>query len=128
MKRFPLIIAVMTVLVILLGIFLFSRKPSGESVASPLPSNYEYFWGEGCPHCANVAEFLNSWENANRVEIEKKEVYENQENAKLLLTRAQSCNLPNNQVGVPFLFTPEGKCLVGDSPIISFFKQLEFEN
>jgi hypothetical protein len=128
MKRFPLIISVTTVLIISLGIFLLSRKPSEEFVVTPLPSNYEYFWGEGCPHCANVADFLDSWENTDKIEIEKKEVYEDQENANLLLARAQYCKLPNNQVGVPFLFTPEGKCFVGDTPIISFFEQLEFEN
>jgi len=128
MKRFPLIIGVTTVLIILLGIFLLSRKPGGEPVVNPLPSNYEYFWGEGCPHCANVTEFLDSWENADKVEVNKKEVYEDKENAALLLSRAQSCNLPNNQIGVPFLFTPEGKCFIGDTPIISFFEQLEFEN
>lgn len=115
-----------TILIILAGIFLFSKEPVGDSVVPSPPSNYEYYWGEGCPHCANVTDFFNSWKNMDKVKIEKKEVYENQDNAKLMLTRSQSCNLQNNQVGVPFLFTPEGECFVGDAPIINFFEQLEF--
>ncbi len=126
MKSFPLLISAATILIIFAGIFLFSKKPAVDSVAPSLPSSYEFYWGEGCPHCGNVADFFNSWEKIDMVEIEYKEVYENQETAKLMLTRAQFCNLQNNQIGVPFLFTPEGECFVGDTPIINFFEQLEF--
>lgn len=32
--------------------------------------------------------------------------------------------LDSGQMAVPFLVTPEGKCLVGDTPIIELFKSL----
>jgi len=125
MKRFPIIAGLITMLIIVGGIFMFSRKDSSEAGAPPPnPTGYEYFGGQGCPHCANVEEFLSTWENKDRIELEKKEVYNNPANAQLMRQRANSCGLLSNQVGVPFLFTPEGECVTGDTPIINFFKSL----
>jgi glutaredoxin len=92
-----------------------------------LPSNYEYFWGEGCPHCAKVDEFLDSWEHADKLELDKKEIYSNRVNSNLLQERGKSCGIPFNQIGVPFVFTPQGECITGDEPIIDFFKSFDFE-
>ena len=129
MKRFPLLVGIVSILIIIGGVFLFSNKSTNNTdVTSPnLPDSYEYYWGEGCPHCANVEEFFSTWENRDKIQIDKKEVYKNQGNAGQFKSRAEYCNLPNNQVGVPFLFTPEGECAIGDTPIINLFEQLEFE-
>ncbi len=129
MKRFPLLVGLVLILIIIGGVLLFSNDSTNNPGANPptLPDSYEYYWGEGCPHCTNVEEFLNSWENRDKVQIDKKEVYKNQDSIDLFKSRVEYCKLPNNQIGVPFLFTPEGKCVVGDTPIISLFEQLEFE-
>lgn len=128
MKRFPLLVGFVSILIIIGGVFVFSKN-SNTNNPTPieLPTSYEYYWGEGCPHCANVEDFLNSWENRDKVEIEKKEIYKNLSNQKIFKARVDYCGLPNNQVGVPFLFTPEGKCVIGDTPIISLFENLVFE-
>lgn len=129
MKRFPLLVGIALILIIIGGVFLFSRNPTNNSEAAPptLPDSYEYYWGEGCPHCKNVEKFLNTWENRDKIQVDKKEVYKNQDNIDLFRSRVEYCKLPNNRVGVPFLFTPEGKCFVGDTPIINLFEQIEFE-
>jgi glutaredoxin len=129
MKRFPLLVGLVSILIIIGGVFLLSNDPGDNPQADPptLPEAYEYYWGEGCPHCANVEEFLNTWENKDKVQVDKKEVYKDQDNINLFQSRVKYCELPNNQVGVPFLFTPEGECVVGDTPIINLFEQLEFE-
>lgn len=113
---------ILAIFLLIGGIFYFSRKKAPEVLS--LPTSYEYFWGDGCPHCAKVEEFFNTWEKKDQVAIDKKEVWNNRENATLLNQRANSCGLRPSDVGVPFLFTPEGKCITGDEPIINFFKNL----
>ena len=124
MKKFFLPFVLLAILVIIIGGVLLSSKQEKQEPL-PLPSSYEYFWGDGCPHCAVVEEFLNSWEKKDLVKIEKKEVWKNAANAKYLEQRAESCGYKPSEIAVPFLFTPEGKCLVGDKPIITFFETLE---
>lgn len=125
MKKFFLpFLLLVTLLLILGGVFLFSKEKL-VSEPSSLPSSYEYFWGDGCPHCANVEEFLSSWEGREKVSIDKKEVWSDKKNALLMRDRATYCKLPLNTLGVPFMFTPEGKCIEGDVAIIELFKGLE---
>lgn len=124
MKKFFLpFIGALTLLTIVGGVFLFSKK-TPKSSPLPLPSSYEYFWGDGCPHCAVVEEFFSIWEGQDKIVIDKKEVWASAANAKILQERATFCGIRPSEVGVPFLFTPEGKCLSGNEPIIDFFKNL----
>ncbi|MBU0572800.1 hypothetical protein KKH23_02305 [Patescibacteria group bacterium] len=129
MKRFSLLVGFVSILIIIGGVFIFSNDSKNETEATPpnLPDSYEYYWGEGCPHCANVEKVLGTWDNRDKIQIDKKEVYKNQENAELFKSRVEYCELPNNQVGIPFLFTPEGECVVGDTPIINLLEQIKFE-
>jgi len=122
MKRFGLIAVVATVIILAGGVYLFSRTSKPETV--PPVSGYEYYWGETCPHCANVEEFLQSWEDKDKVQIDKREVYLNKANASLLAERAKSCGISPSSLGVPFLVTPEGACITGDTPIIGHFQNL----
>ncbi|OGM09758.1 hypothetical protein A2W13_01070 [Candidatus Woesebacteria bacterium RBG_16_36_11] len=127
MKKFPLIIGLITIVVIVGGVLLFSKNNSpSNSTPPPLPTSYEYFWGEGCPHCVNVEEFIKTWEGRDKVSIDKKEVFNNSANNKLFKQRGAYCNIKQNNMGVPLLFTPEGKCISGDVAIIDFFKSLKY--
>lgn len=129
MKRFPLLVGFVSILIIIGGVIIFSNNSTDnpEATPPPLPDFYEYYWGEGCPHCASVEEFFSTWENRDKVRVDKKEIYKNKDNIDLFKSRAEFCKLSNNQVGVPFLFTPEGECIVGDTPIINLFEQIIFE-
>lgn len=112
-----------TLLLIFGGAYLMS-KDNTTAKQFPLPSSPEYFWGDGCPHCTIVEEFLNSWDKKDSINIDKKEVWSNKTNAEIYNSRADYCKIPSTQRGVPMMFTPEGKCLQGDEEIIEFLKKL----
>lgn len=90
MKNSPLVAVVLTLLVLVGGIFLLLGR-------------------------------------SKKVEIKKFEVWYDRQNAALYNQRADYCQIPKDQRGVPFLFTLEGKCLTEDGPIIDHFKNLKLE-
>jgi glutaredoxin len=127
-KKFLPLMILGALVIIAFGVVIFPRDNSPEATSSspfPLPTSYELFWGEGCPHCANVDDFLETWDKKDEIKVEKKEVYENKGNSTLLAQRANYCKINTYNIGIPFLFTPDGKCISGDTPIIDFFKSLE---
>lgn len=99
-----------------------------QEVASPsaqdIAGTFEYFWGNTCPHCTNVAEFIETWVFKDKIKITKLEVYDNRDNARLLGEKAVVCKIPKDQIPVPFLVTSSGKCIIGDQPIIEYFKKI----
>ncbi len=118
---------IITTIVLLLGGGYFLTKPQESTQVPPRDTTeYEYFWGNGCPHCAKVQEFFDSWEKKDSVKINKREVWYNKMNQKIMEDRFNNCSpKPNSsQMAVPFMVTPDGKCLVGDTPIIELFKSL----
>lgn len=131
MKKTLAIVFGLTVLLIIGGILVINKKenatgstPSDVSSVTSPPSHLEYYWGNGCPHCKNVADFLDSWDRKDEVEIEKFETWYVAQNAQKLKKVAEYCSIPANQVGVPLLFTPSGDCITGDQPIIDYLKAL----
>jgi len=88
------------------------------------PGNKEIilFYGEGCPHCANVESYLKENDIESRIKIEKKEVYFNRQNSELLSQKARACGIKTNEIGVPFLWDGS-KCIIGEEDIINFFKE-----
>ena len=110
---------VLIAIVVIVVLFLFF-KPNTYT----LPANLTYYWGDGCPHCKTVADFMSSWDKRDVVKIDKKEVWNNTANAKELKARYEYCKIPQSEMGVPLLFTPEGKCYSGDTPIIDYLKSL----
>jgi len=80
------------------------------------------FYGIGCPHCAKVEEFIKENQIEKTISFVKKEIYFNRQNAKELEEKAKICEIPENEVGVPFLWDGE-KCFLGDVDIINFFKE-----
>lgn len=111
-KKILIAIAVVAILV-------FVLKP----VTYPLPANLTYYWGDGCPHCKIVEDFISTWDKKDIVKIDKKEVWNNVANAKELKARYEYCKVPQSQMGVPLLFTTDGKCFSGDTPIIDYLKK-----
>jgi len=80
------------------------------------------FYGDGCPHCVIVEEYVRNNSIEERVSFAKKEIYNNKQNLAELVEKASVCGMPTNSISVPFLW--DGlKCYVGDQDIIEFFKQ-----
>jgi len=77
-----------------------------------------FFYGNGCPHCAQVESFINQLEKGYpNLEINKFEIYTNRQNAVLLNNYFDAYDIPDNQRGVPIIFIAN-KYLVGDKPIL----------
>ena len=121
LRVFSVIFAI--VALIFVGAYIVSK----QQTPPPPVNGYEYFWGDGCPHCAVVQKFFDSWEGKDKIQIDKKETWSNPENARLLTQRARACNISTSDMGVPLLVTPEGKCIGGDQPIIDYFKSLDLK-
>ncbi|MFH1546152.1 MAG: hypothetical protein ABIE14_02150 [Patescibacteria group bacterium] len=80
------------------------------------------FYGDGCPHCVIVEEYIERNDIEEKISFEQKEVYYSKKNANDLGDKAKMCGLPTDNVGVPFLWDGS-ECFVGDQEIIEFFKQ-----
>ncbi|MFA5985980.1 MAG: hypothetical protein WC819_01365 [Parcubacteria group bacterium] len=107
---------------VLAGIGLYFILPD-DSMETPLSEKIIFYYGDTCPHCKNVEEYVAQNNVQEKVPFEQKEVYNNEENAKELTRTAQQCGLEKNKVGVvPLLWTGEN-CLVGDKDIIAFFAE-----
>lgn len=124
MNKFGIIIVLITILILGGGAFLISKNGS-QPIPTLEPGTYEYFWGDGCPHCKIVADFFESWDSKNKISITKYNVWNDKAGANLLAERAKICEIKPSEMGVPFLVTPEGKCFSGDIEIINYFKNLE---
>lgn len=112
------LIAVFIGLFVLVGVFIFLGK-SGKNQKN---SGIILFYGDGCPHCAIVENYLKENNIESKIEFEKKEVYNNKDNANLLAKIAKQCGIKENELGVPFLWTGS-ECKIGDEDIINFFKE-----
>lgn len=82
-----------------------------------------YYYGEGCPHCKVVNDFLvANPQVAEKVSFQKKEVWSDKGNAKEMERRAKVCNIKPEGMGVPFVYGGDGKCYIGEPEVIDFFK------
>lgn len=117
-----IVIAVLAVAGVLLG-FYFFNKPEIDT------SGIILFYGEDCPHCKLVDDFITQNKVEEKVKFRRLEVPFGEktssqlvENAKVLLEKLQACGLKTEQVGIPFLW--DGKtCIIGDQDIIKFFQE-----
>ena len=64
---------------------------------------YIFFYGNGCPHCANVEKFFDEEKIEKKFDITSKEIYFNRDNLKDLNMYLEKLNLPSEKMGIPFL-------------------------
>ena len=86
------------------------------------PNAIVYYYGEGCPHCKVVQEFIDANNITEKVSFEKKEVWSSKANASEMERRAKACNIKPEGMGVPFVYGGDGKCYVGEPEVTGFFK------
>lgn len=105
------------------SLFKFITYLSGKGVDQ---SGLIFFYGDTCPHCKNVEDFMAKNKTEEKIKITKLEVYNNADNARLLVSKAKVCKLNTEQIGVPFLWNAENKsCLVGDVDIIKYLQGIK---
>jgi glutaredoxin-related protein len=81
------------------------------------------FYGDTCPHCKTVSDWLEKNNVSEKVKFDHLEVYRDKNNSKLLTEKAKSCGLDEYDIGVPFLYDLENnKCVSGSDKIIEFFE------
>ena len=102
------------------------NKPS--KIQNSINADYIFYYGQECPHCHNVLKYVADNKIDQKLKIENKEVYHNEENktdlGKLVATCPEIQN-PEGGIGVPILFiVKDKKCLLGDQPIIDKYKEL----
>lgn len=97
-------------------VWLIFNKNSGNETAS---NEIILFYGDTCPHCKNVEDFIRQNSVDLKLAITRKEVFKNSDNAKLLTKKAATCGIATNSIGVPLLW--DGKtCYEGEEEVINF--------
>lgn len=77
-----------------------------------------FFYGDGCPHCAEVEPFVSQLESKYpNLEIHKFEIYNNRSNALILNGYFDAYSIPDEERGIPVIFI-SNKYLIGDKPIL----------
>lgn len=132
MKRSGLLYGLGGILVVLAAtwagyVFLGSSRPvehSPERAVGTETSGTDivFYYGEECPHCHDVLDFLKENDIASKVPFVTKETWHIQANGKELFERADSCGIPRDEVGVPFLYA-DGKCHVGTPDVVGYFSE-----
>lgn len=123
MKK-PLVITIIFLAVLAYALVVLSAKDKPSSNEKPNQDNVGniiLFYGDGCPHCKIVEEYVEANGIEAKVPFTKKEVYYNKANSAELGEKAIACGMPTDSIGVPFLWDG-AQCYVGDQDIIEYFK------
>lgn len=118
-KRAPIIGLIICLLAAAGLIWLIFTKNGVQSVSN---NELILFYGETCPHCKNVEQFIRINGIDLKLDITRREAFLNRDNGNLLIKTAAQCGFSTNQIGVPLLW--DGKnCYSGEDEIINFLIQ-----
>lgn len=118
-------IALVVIVILFLGYKLSSPKRMGQNGVSDAEASLLLFWGDGCPHCKIVEEYISTNQVNQKIKIAYKEVYYNKTNQNLLQETVKKCpEIDSAQgIGVPLAYSKQdNKCFYGDTPIIEWLK------
>lgn len=91
-------------------------------------TDYIYFHGNWCPHCAKVDEFFATNKIYDKVKIEKREVYFDNKNRNDLLNYFSQLKVPEADQWVPFLIIKDWENISyvnWDGPIVEKFSDYD---
>lgn len=119
-KNTIIVLIIIGIVILGAGFLVFYKK--GDTV--PEASGIVLFYGDGCSHCKNVEDFIVNNSVEEKVKFERKEVFNNTDNASLLLKTGELCKISKEYIGgVPLLWDgPNKTCVFGDVDIIKFFQ------
>jgi len=120
---------IITIILIVLAGFLFlgfqtgffTKIFSGPIKPIPIPEGIILFYGQDCPHCKDVEDYISQNKIEDKVKFTKLEVWYNKDNQNILAQIVQKCGIKTDQVGVPLLWDGS-KCYIGEVDAINFFK------
>lgn len=117
MKKYKTLFIILGVAVILIALGSLGRLTNKNSETEMI-----LFFGDTCPHCKTVDEFVSANGVRDKLKFQELEIYNNKANAALLAATAKKCKLDTSAgIGVPFFFDGTN-CLQGDQPIIDYFQ------
>jgi len=116
-------------IILVIGVYFYFNSKKTDILGSKVDDSSAdliLYWGEGCPHCEKVKNYIKENALESKIKIAYKEIYSSSENQKnLAATVISHCpEIDTSQgIGVPLAFdTQSNKCLYGDTPIIEWFE------
>lgn len=121
MKRDLLIVLI--IIGVIVGLFKLLSRPPEFGYDSNKPTDLIFYWGNGCPHCEKVKEYITQNKADQKLNISSKEVYYDKNNQQSLINDIAKCRdiADKKSIVVPVGIAGE-KCFVGDQPIIDWIK------
>lgn len=89
-----------------------------------MAQEYILFYGNWCPHCANVEEYIKDNNLTKEFDLKQKEVFFNKKNLNEFNGYLEKHSLTYDKIGVPFLVITSGdECnyINGDKNIVNYF-------
>jgi len=122
-----LVIAIVGIVIILwLSITVASKRKNNTEPELVNNSNglssVVFFYGNTCPNCKKVEQFIKDNNLEEKITITKKEIYDNRENALEFSKAANLCGLSRNYIVVPFLLVGK-KCYSGISNTLNYLSE-----
>lgn len=107
------------------ALFIFSGCGNSQPETINDNSLIILFYGEECPHCKIVEQYIAENNVKDKIIFSELEVNHNAANANLMIEKQKVCKIAKENIGaVPFLWTTE-KCYLGQDEIMQFFKKQE---
>ncbi len=107
-----LILAILALLVFFIRSIHRGQKP-------PAANGMVLFYSKICPHCMNVERFIDSNQVMSKLKLIQKQV---NTHIKEVMAVAKICKLNPQRLAIPLLWTGKA-CIIGDKPVIDYFKQ-----
>jgi len=117
-----IIIGVILAAILVIVIFGLAQTRNPAKPQASQSNEIILYYGNTCPHCKEVEDFISKNNIKDKIKLVEKEVYQDQNNAQEMGEAAKKCGLQTDSVGVPFLFA-EGKCYIGTPDVISYLSQ-----
>lgn len=89
-----------------------------------IPPGQFYFFSVNCPHCTTVKQYVKEHGVKNRLYYVEREVTNNQDNVALLQSIGQRCNIPADNLSIPFFWDGQN-CYQGADEVIAYFEKIE---
>lgn len=113
------IILAIALVAVALYAFLPGSSDDDNVSADGLPQGIVLYYGDTCPHCKNVDQYVAEHAIHSKVDFVEKEVYRDRAHAAEMRVVVDRCGVGS---GVPLLWDGQ-TCYVGDQDIIAFFSE-----
>ncbi|MDD2482742.1 MAG: hypothetical protein PHE32_02690 [Candidatus Shapirobacteria bacterium] len=122
------IITVLIIFAVLFGFYkITSQKPISIKIAPAPDTDLVLFYGDTCPHCKIVEEFISTNKINEKLKISQLEVYKDKSNSSLFSKMVNEIcpeKLTADGLPVPFLINQvDKKCFIGDTPIKDYLTE-----